>query len=88
MGKYEKLFELIIQQGQTTNIPFSDLQYLITRLGFTEKSVRGDHFTYKMSGVPDKINLQPNGKDAKPYQVRQVRNIVIQYKLGGTDDEI
>ena len=88
MTKFEKLYELIIRNNQATNIAFSDLQYFVRHLGFSEKNINGDHFTYKMEGVREKINLQQNGKDAKQYQVRQVRNIVLAYMLGGVDDEI
>jgi hypothetical protein len=27
------------------------------------------------------LNLQPKGSQAKPYQVRQVRDVVLKYKL-------
>ena len=27
------------------------------------------------------MNLQPMGAKAKPYQVRQVRNVILKYKL-------
>lgn len=33
-------------------------------------------------GVFDQINLQRDGAKAKPYQVRQVRNMITKYKLG------
>jgi hypothetical protein len=39
-----------------------------------------------MAGIEDKINLQKEGSKAKPYQVRQVRNIILRYKLGGKPD--
>ncbi len=29
------------------------------------------------------INLQPAGSKAKAYQVKQVRNLVVKYKLAG-----
>jgi hypothetical protein len=29
--------------------------------------------------------LQRDGKDAKPYQVRQVRAVVLRHKLGGEE---
>lgn len=29
------------------------------------------------------LNLQPKGAKAKPYQVKQVRNVILKYKLGG-----
>ncbi len=31
------------------------------------------------------INLQPLGKMTKPYQVKQVRQIILNYKLGSLD---
>ena len=31
------------------------------------------------------LNLQPKGSKAKPYQVKQVRNVLIKYRLGETD---
>ena len=88
MTKFDKLYELLIRNGQTANVAFADLQFFVRRLGFLERNIKGDHFTYKMDDVAEKINLQPNGKDAKPYQVRQVRLLVLKYKLGGGDDEI
>ena len=32
--------------------------------------------------IIEKINLQRDGSKAKVYQVRQVRNIILKYKLG------
>ena len=37
---------------------------------------------YSKAGVADLINLQRDGANAKPYQVRQVRNVIVKYKLG------
>ena len=63
------------------NIRFSDLRKLVILLGFDER-VKGDHHIFSRSGVMEIINLQPlaDGK-AKAYQVRQVRNIILKYKL-------
>lgn len=54
MGKFDKLFETIVRQRQDTNILFADLQYFVNHLGFSEKNIRGDHFTYKISGIAEK----------------------------------
>jgi len=35
------------------------------------------------SKIVEILNLQPKGAKAKPYQVKQVRNVIIKYKLGG-----
>jgi hypothetical protein len=50
-------------------------------LGFKERT-KGSHRIFSKTGVFEIMNLQPlsNGK-AKPYQVRQVRAAIVQYKL-------
>jgi len=63
------------------NIRFSDLRQLVLALGFRERT-RGDHHIYSQSGIVEIINLQPDSTGmAKPYQVRQVRELVLRYKL-------
>jgi hypothetical protein len=37
--------------------------------------------------VEEILNLQPRGNAAKPYQVKQVRQVILKYKLGGSDAE-
>lgn len=64
------------------NIAFSDLQALLERLGF-QCRIRGDHFIYTRDGVEEIINIQPAGSRAKPYQVKQIRGIILRYQLGG-----
>ena len=54
-------------------------------MGF-EKRVRGSHHLFRKPGIDERINLQRDGGNAKPYQVKQVRNIVVKYKLGGSDE--
>lgn len=70
---------------QDCNISFSDLQKALTLLGFTVR-IKGDHFIYFRDGIDEIINIQPNGNKAKPYQVKQVRNIILKYRLGGCFD--
>jgi len=41
---------------------------------------------FRKEGIVEKINLQREGNLAKPYQVKQVRNVILKYKLGGTID--
>jgi len=40
---------------------------------------------FRKSGIEEKINLQRDGGKAKVYQVRQVRYILLKYKLGGEE---
>lgn len=55
-------------------------------LGFDER-VRGSHHIYSKEGVAEIVNLQPVGSRAKAYQVKQVRGIILKYKLGGEANE-
>ena len=41
---------------------------------------------FRKEGVEEKINLQKEGNNAKPYQVKQVRNVIQKYGLGGLSD--
>ena len=84
MGKFDKLRQKIIGGSSDANIDFSNLCQLLIRLGFEER-VRGDHHIFTRSGVEEIINIQPIGAKAKPYQVRQVRNLIIKYRLGEHD---
>ena len=51
-------------------------------LGFDERT-RGSHHIFRKHNVEEKINLQKDGNKAKPYQVRQVRNIILKYQIRG-----
>ncbi len=53
-------------------------------LGFEER-IRGSHHLFDKEGIVEIVNLQSRGGQAKPYQVRQVRQVILKYKLGGDD---
>ncbi len=38
---------------------------------------------FTKGGVLEIMNLRPKGARAKPYQVKQVRDVIVKYKLGG-----
>lgn len=82
MGKYDKLLSRILKGGSDAGIRFDDLCKLLQHLGF-EKRVQGSHHIFRKQGVEEKINLQRDNSKAKPYQVRQVRVIILKYSLGG-----
>lgn len=82
MGKSEKLILQILSGTSDANIKFEDLCNLLKKLEF-EMRVRGSHHLFRKKGIVEKINLQQEGNKAKPYQVKQVRNIILKYKLGG-----
>lgn len=81
MGKFAKFRAKILAGSSDANIEFSDLCQLLIRLGFAER-IKGDHHIFTRGNVAEIINLQPKEKKAKPYQVRQVRAILVKYRLG------
>lgn len=84
MGKYAKFRLKILAGTSDKNIDFSELCKLLCRLGFDER-IRGDHHIFTKNDVSEIINLQPKENKAKPYQVKQVRNMLVKYRLGETD---
>ena len=84
MKKYSKLRERILAGGADSNIDFHALCELLARLGF-EQRIKGSHHIFTRNGVIEIINLQSKGSTAKAYQVKQVRNILVKYRLGEAD---
>ena len=62
-------------------IRFDDVCSLLESLGFDQR-VKGSHHLFRKAGVEERINLQREGNNAKPYQVKQVRAVILKYKLG------
>jgi hypothetical protein len=83
MSKHDKLLVKILSGTSDANIPFEELCLLLKQLGF-EMRVRGSHHIFRKDGITEKLNLQRDGNMAKPYQVKQVRIVVVKYKFGGT----
>jgi len=81
MGRYEKLLTQILRGNSDANILFSDLLNFLTHFGF-EMRVKGSHHIFRKKGVEERPNLQKEGIKAKPYQVKQVRHLILKYKLG------
>lgn len=80
MATLEKLIQLIMSGTQDSNIKFKDLQKILDTLGF-QCRIKGDHFIYWKDGIDEIINIQPDGNKTKPYQVKQVRSLILKYKL-------
>ena len=85
VAQSDKLLERILPGSSDANIGFEELCQLLRRLGFDERT-RGSHHVFRKQGVQELINLQRDGNKAKVYQVRQVRSILLKYRLGGTSD--
>ena len=81
MGKHEKLLIQILRGTSDANISFGGLCSMLKHLEFKER-IKGSHHIFTMDGVEEILNLQPKGAKAKPYQVKQIRNVILKYKLG------
>jgi hypothetical protein len=84
MGRYQKLLQHLLMKRGDANIPFDGLCQLLLQLGFEER-IRGGHHIFSKIGVDEIINLQPKSAMSKPYQVKQVREIVLRYGLNIED---
>lgn len=87
MSQYDKLLLSILSGTRDKSLLFADLQTVLDRLDF-QCRIKGDHFIYTKDGVEEIINIQPVGNKAKPYQVKQVRGIILKYQLGGGVHEV
>lgn len=85
MSRVEKTRERVLLGNADANIDFGDLRNLLDDLGFIER-IKGGHHIFVRVGVEEIINLQPKGNKAKAYQVKQVRNIILKYRLGVSDE--
>lgn len=81
MTRHDKLIDSILRGASDANIGFNELCNLLAHLGFSVR-VRGSHHVFSKPGVSERINLQRDGAKAKPYQVRQVRAILVKYRFG------
>lgn len=81
MSVDEKFLRKLLSGLADRNLRFEDLRKLLIDFGFQER-IKGSHHIFFKSGIEEIINLQPleSGK-TKPYQVKQVRNLILKYKL-------
>jgi predicted RNA binding protein YcfA (HicA-like mRNA interferase family) len=79
MVKPAKLLERL-SQGQRS-LSFRDLERLLKALGFTLDRTNGSHRQYVHPRVPRPFPVQPDGNDAKRYQIRELLELVEEYGL-------
>jgi len=80
----EKLMADLLGGRADANIDFEDLRGILLDLGFEERT-KGSHHLFRRSGIEERVNLQRDGRNAKPYQVKQVRAVILKYKLVGNE---
>ncbi len=74
-----KLLDKILSGSK--NVRFDDLVALAEGFGFRLSRVRGSHHIFVHPDVPEILNLQNHEGQAKPYQVRQLLDLVERYHL-------
>jgi predicted RNA binding protein YcfA (HicA-like mRNA interferase family) len=77
----KRILEKVLSGLSDRNVRFGELRKLLLSLGFSER-IKGDHHIFSKANTTEIMNLQPltDGK-AKAYQVKQVRSIILKYKL-------
>ena len=85
MPRDERVLDRILRGRSDANIDFNDLRSLLFRFGFEER-IRGSHHIFTRTDVEEILNLQSKGGKAKAYQVRQVRGILIKYRMVSDDE--
>jgi hypothetical protein len=80
----ESVLSRVLRGSADANIRFGEVRGMLLRLGFAER-IRGSHHIFTRDGVDEILNLQPRGSLAKPYQVKQVRKVLIRYRLVEVD---
>jgi predicted RNA binding protein YcfA (HicA-like mRNA interferase family) len=85
VARVDKVLDQILRGNADVNIAFARMQRVLQTLGFQER-VRGSHHIFTRDGVEEILNLQPKGSKCKPYQVKQVRHVILKYRLAGELD--
>jgi len=80
MSHLDALFATVRDGHADASIRFDALRTLLGALGFSER-IRGSHHIFSKASVREMLNLQRDGRNAKDYQVRQVRRAILKYNL-------
>jgi len=85
MGLGKKTMFKVLGGQSDANLAFMEVVGLLKSLGF-DLRIKGSHHILTKEGIQEILNLQPKNGKAKPYQVKQVRKVIVRYKLGDYDD--
>lgn len=81
----ERLEEILEELANPKNVSFKTLLEICMEL-FDVPRIKGSHHVFKMPWPGDpRINIQRDGKDAKPYQVKDVVKAVKKLLEGEND---
>lgn len=80
MTKPDKLYARLLVASKPV-ISFRNFERLLLAFGFTLDRTVGSHRQYVHPQIPRPLPVQPEGKDAKRYQVREFLELVETYGL-------
>lgn len=80
MTKPDKLYQQLLS-STSRSISFRDFERLLRAFGFELDRTVGSHRQYVHPAIPRAFPVQPDGKDAKRYQVREFLELVERYAL-------
>jgi len=86
MSKFDKLLLKLLSGNADNNFDFKDLISLLNKFDFILR-VKGSHHIFYKEGIDEILNLQAQNSKAKPYQVKQVREVLIKYKLADYNED-
>ena len=79
MAKLKKILAKVLAGSK--NIAFSDFALLVEGFGFRLSRMSGSHHIFIHDSVKELVNLQNVNGQIKPYQVKQVMELVERYNL-------
>jgi predicted RNA binding protein YcfA (HicA-like mRNA interferase family) len=81
----KKLFNKLLSGSK--NIRFSEATACAESFGFCLDRTNGSHHIYVHQDIPELLNIQNVKGKAKPYQVKQLLQLIEQYnlQLGGKE---
>jgi len=80
MTNPNKLYQQLLASTSRT-VSFRDFERLLRAFGFELDRTVGSHRQYVHLSMPRTFPVQPEGKDAKRYQVREFLELVERYAL-------
>ena len=86
MSKTDKTTIKILSGLSDHNLSFDEIVNLLIAFGFSLR-VNGSHHILTRNDVEEILNLQPKNGQAKAYQVKQVRELIIKYGLNAKSNE-
>ena len=82
MSKASKIFERLQSAGRVGgSLTFREFDRLLRAFGFRHERTTGSHRQYVHPRVPWVFTVNPDGTDARRYQVRQLLDMIDTYEL-------